>query len=83
MENWRKYNNDPFGLLCERYDKNQISKEYLLEEWQKTTEQELIELIKEINDRISYTLDADRAPKSRWHHRQVLRLKLRELKKNL
>ncbi len=41
------------------------------------------ELIKEINDRISYTLDADRAPKSRWHHRQVLRLKLRELKNKL
>ena len=41
------------------------------------------ELIKEINDRISYTLDADRAPKSRWHHRQILRLKLQELKKNL
>ena len=41
------------------------------------------ELIKEINDRIGYTLDADRAPKSRWHHRQILRLKLQELKKNL
>ena len=41
------------------------------------------ELIKEINERISYTLDADRAPKSRWHHRQVLRLKLQELKKSL
>jgi hypothetical protein len=41
------------------------------------------ELIKEINDRIEYTLDSDRPPKSRWHHRQVLRLKLQELKKNL
>lgn len=59
MENWRKYNNDPFGLLCERYDKNQISKEYLLEEWQKTTEQELIELIKEINWEKEAELTAD------------------------
>tara|TARA_R110000796_G_scaffold6206_1_gene22342 strand:- start:2143 stop:2841 length:699 start_codon:yes stop_codon:yes gene_type:complete len=41
------------------------------------------ELIKEINDRIGYTLEAHRAPKSRWHHRQILRLKLRELKKKL
>jgi len=59
MENWRKYNNDPFGLLCERYDKNQISKEYLLEEWQKTTEQELIQLIKEINWEKEAELTAD------------------------
>ena len=41
------------------------------------------ELIKEINDRIGYTLDSNRAAKSRWHHRQVLRLKLQELKNNL
>ena len=41
------------------------------------------ELIKEINDRIGYTLDANRAAKSRWHHRQILRLKLQELKKKL
>ena len=41
------------------------------------------ELIKEINERIKHTLDTERSPKSRWHHRQVLRLKLRELKGNL
>jgi hypothetical protein len=41
------------------------------------------ELIKEINDRIGQTLDTSRTPKSRWHHRQILRIKLRELKKNL
>lgn len=41
------------------------------------------ELIKEINDRIEYTLDPNRVPKSRWHHRQILRVKLRELKRNL
>jgi len=41
------------------------------------------ELIKEINNRIGYTLEADRPPKSRWHHRQILRIKLRELKKKL
>lgn len=40
-------------------------------------------LIKEINNRIGYSLDTNRTPKSRWHHRQILRLKLRELKKNL
>jgi hypothetical protein len=40
-------------------------------------------LIQEINERISQTLDTERSPKSRWHHRQVLRLKLRELKNNL
>ena len=40
-------------------------------------------LIQEINDRIRYSLETSRAPKSRWHHRQVLRLKLRELKNNL
>ena len=40
-------------------------------------------LIKEINYRIANTLDVNRAPKSRWHHRQIVRLKLRELKNNL
>ena len=41
------------------------------------------DLIKEINDRISYSLESRRPPKSRWHHRQILRLKLQELKKSL
>ena len=41
------------------------------------------DLIKEINERIGRTLDTSRTPKSRYHHRQVLRLKLRELKKKL
>ena len=41
------------------------------------------DLIKEINERIGLTLDTSRTPKSRYHHRQVLRLKLRELKKKL
>ena len=41
------------------------------------------ELIKEINDRVDRTLDTSRTPKSRWHHRQILRIKLRELKKKL
>jgi len=41
------------------------------------------DLIKEINDRVDRTLDTNRTPKSRWHHRQLLRLKLRELKKKL
>ena len=41
------------------------------------------ELIKEINERVQNTLDTNRVAKSRWHHRQVLRLKLQELKNNL
>ena len=41
------------------------------------------DLIKEINKRVGYSLDMTRTPKSRWQHRQILRLKLRELKKNL
>ena len=41
------------------------------------------DLIKEINERVGHTLDTNRTPKSRWHHRQLLRLKLQELKKNL
>ena len=46
--------------------------DYDLPSLSETQQEENKELIKEINDRISYTLDADRAPKSRWHHRQVL-----------
>ena len=57
--------------------------DYDLPSLTETQQEENKELIKEINDRIKYTLDSDRAAKSRWHHRQVLRLKLRELKKNL
>ena len=41
------------------------------------------DLIKDINERVGHTLDTKRTPKSRWHHRQLLRLKLQELKKNL
>jgi len=41
------------------------------------------DLIKEINDRVARTLDSDRTSKSRWHHRQLLRLNLQDLKKKL
>jgi hypothetical protein len=41
------------------------------------------DLIKEINERVSRTLDTGRTSKSRWHHRQLLRINLRELKKKL
>jgi len=41
------------------------------------------DLIKEINERVARTLDSDRTSKSRWHHRQILRINLRELKKKL
>ena len=57
--------------------------EYDLPDLSETQRKQNKELIKEINKRIGYTLDVNRAPKSRWHHRQVLRLKLQELKKNL
>ena len=57
--------------------------DYDLPSLNETQREQNKELIKEINDRIGYTLDADRAAKSRWHHRQILRLKLQELKKNL
>ncbi len=50
------------------------------------TEKEFVkhkDLIQEINRRIGLSLDGLRTPKSRWQHRQVLRLRLRELKKKL
>ena len=40
-------------------------------------------LIEEINNRIGLSLDGLRTEKSRWQHRQVLRLRLRELKKKI
>tara|TARA_R110002126_G_scaffold90143_2_gene215156 strand:- start:17 stop:739 length:723 start_codon:yes stop_codon:yes gene_type:complete len=40
-------------------------------------------LIAEINERTRKSLEPNRTPKSRWHHRQILRLRLKELKKNL
>mgnify|MGYP003305898062 CR=1 FL=1 len=36
-----------------------------------------------VNDRIEYSLDQGTTPKHRWHHRQVLKVRLRELKKRL
>jgi hypothetical protein len=50
-----------------------------------TTEQEETnkKLIAEINERTRKSLEPSRTPKSRWHHRQILRLRLKELKKNL
>ena len=41
------------------------------------------DLIQEINRRIEYSLDQGRTPKSRWHHRQLVRVKIKELKDNL
>jgi len=40
-------------------------------------------LITEINSRVALSLDFMRTEKSRWQHRQILRLRLRELKKKL
>jgi len=41
------------------------------------------EIIQEINNRIKLSLDGMRTEKSRWQHRQIARLRLRELKKKL
>ena len=57
--------------------------DYDLPSLSETQKENNSELIKEINDRIGYTLETSSTPKSRWHHRQILRLKLRELKKSL
>jgi len=48
MENWRKYNNDPFQLLCERYNKKIITEEQLFEQWQQNTSAELVQLLEEV-----------------------------------
>ena len=48
-----------------------------------TQKEEHKDLIKDINERVAQTLDISRTPKSRWHHRQILRINLRELKKKL
>jgi len=41
------------------------------------------DLIKDINDRLNKSLEESRVPKSRWHHRQIAKVRLRELKKRL
>ena len=41
------------------------------------------DLIEEINNRLKLSLDGMRTEKSRWQHRQVGRLRLRDLKKKL
>jgi hypothetical protein len=44
MENWRKYNNEPFQLMLEQYDKKILSEKQLFEIWQKDTLRELEQL---------------------------------------
>jgi hypothetical protein len=41
------------------------------------------DLIDEIRDRSRKSLEENRTPKSRWHHRQILKMRLKELKNNL
>ena len=41
------------------------------------------DLLKEINQRTKYSLEENRTSKSRWHHRQILKLRLKELQKRL
>ena len=44
FENWRKYNNNPFELICEQYDKKLLTEEKLFEYWKQTTIKELEQL---------------------------------------
>jgi len=44
FENWRKYNNNPFELLCEQHDKQIISEKRLFEIWEQNTLKEYIQL---------------------------------------
>lgn len=41
------------------------------------------DLITEINNRVTLSMDSLRTEKSRWQHRQILRLRLRDLKKKI
>ena len=41
------------------------------------------DLIEEINHRSKMSLQENRTPKSRWHHRKILQLKIQELQKSL
>jgi hypothetical protein len=41
------------------------------------------DIIKEINWRSRASLEESRTPKSRWHHRKILQLRINELKKIL
>ena len=41
------------------------------------------DLINEINERINYSLNQETTAKHRWHHSQILKLRLRELKKRV
>ena len=65
MENWRKYNDNPFGLLCEQYDKKIITEEQLFERWEKDTLKEIQEL-SEVNwEKEAAKLDAPEGAKKR------------------
>ena len=44
MENWRKYNNEPFQLMLEQYDRKILTEKQLFETWQKDTLKELEQL---------------------------------------
>jgi hypothetical protein len=57
--------------------------DYDLPSLNETQREQNKELIKEINERVKNTLDTNRTPKSRWHHRQILKINLRELKNKL
>ena len=67
FENWRKYNSDPFQLMCEQYDKKLLTEEKLFEHWKQTTLKEF-EQLNEINweKEAELTADADyKSPQDR------------------
>jgi len=58
IENWRKYNDNPFQLLCEQYDKKNINEHQLIEYWKQMTLKEL-ERLDEIDWEKEAELTAD------------------------
>jgi len=68
LENWRKYNDNPFQLICEQHDKRLISDNQLIERWQDIVLFELNSLNEEIGidweKEAELTADPDYKPPS-------------------
>ena len=50
FENWRKYNENPFQLMCEQYERKVITEAQLLERWEQIAITELNELNQQLNE---------------------------------
>jgi len=50
FENWRKYNENPFQLMCEQYERKVITEAQLLERWEQMVITELNELNQQLNE---------------------------------